>query len=95
MELAKRELAEEVGGVGSDWRYVGSFRPGNSIIDEICHIVLVREVVLNREPDREAGEIIEIHEVSVERALEMARGGEIVDGHSALALLRCEPYLVR
>jgi hypothetical protein len=33
--------------------------------------------------------------VSVARALEMARSGEMVDGHSALALLRCEPYFVQ
>jgi ADP-ribose pyrophosphatase len=94
MELAKRELAEEVGGTSQDWRYVGSFRPGNSIIDAVYHIVLAREVRLDREPHREASEIIEVHEVSVEEALAMARGGQMVDGLSALALLRCEPYLV-
>ena len=93
LDLAKRELAEEVGGESDDWRYVGSYRPGVSIIDEICHIVLARDVRLNREPQREPGEIIEVHLVPLERALEMARNGEMVDGHSALALLRCEPHL--
>ncbi len=93
LDLAKRELAEEVGGESDDWLYVGSFRPGVSIFDETCHIVLARDVRLNREPQREPGEIIEVHLVPIERALEMARNGEIVDGHSALALLRCEPYL--
>ena len=94
IELAKRELAEEVGGESDDWLYVGSYRPGVSIIDEICHVVLARDVRLDREPQREPGEIIEMHLVSLERALEMARNGEMVDGHSALAILRCEPYLV-
>jgi len=93
LDLAKRELAEEVGGESDDWRYVGSYRPGVSIIDEICHVVLARGVRLNREPRREPGEIIEVHLVPLERALEMARNGEMVDGHSALALLRCEPHL--
>ena len=83
-----------MGGVSDDWLHVGSFRPGVSIIDEICHIVLARDVRLNREPQREPGEIIEVHLVSPERALEMARNDEIMDGHSALALLRCEPYLL-
>jgi len=50
-------------------------------------------VRLDRAPQREPGEIIEVHRVPVARALEMAHNGEIVDGHSALALLRCEPYL--
>jgi ADP-ribose pyrophosphatase len=93
LDLAKRELAEEVGGESDDWRYVGSYRPGVSIIDEICHVVLARDVRLNHEPQREPGEIIEVHLVPLERALEMARNGEMVDGHSALALLRCEPHL--
>jgi len=93
LELAKRELAEEIGGTSDNWLYVGSFRPGVSIIDQVCHIILARDVRLDREPQREPGEIIEVHLVSVERALEMARNGEMVDGTSALALLRCEPYL--
>lgn len=93
MDLARRELAEEVGGTSRDWRYVGSFRPGNSIIDELCHIVLAQGVHLDREPRREAGELIEIHEVPACKALEMARSGDIADGHSALALLRCEPHI--
>ncbi|MDY7076663.1 MAG: NUDIX hydrolase [Chloroflexota bacterium] len=93
LDLAKRELAEEIGGESDDWLHVGSFRPGTSIIDEICHIVLARDVRLNRAPQREPGEIITVHLVPLEQAMEMARNGEMIDGHSALALLRCEPYL--
>jgi ADP-ribose pyrophosphatase len=93
IDLAKRELAEEVGGQSDDWLHVGSFRPGVSIMDKICHVVLARDVRLDRAPQREPGEIIEVHQVPVARALEMAHNGEMVDGHSALALLRCEPYL--
>jgi ADP-ribose pyrophosphatase len=93
LDLARRELAEEVGGESDDWLYVGSFRPGVSILDQICHVALARNVRLAREPRREPGEIIEVHPMPLERALEMARTGEMVDGLSALALLRCEPYL--
>jgi ADP-ribose pyrophosphatase len=93
LELAQRELEEEVGGSSEDWLYVGPFRPGVSLFDEICHIVLARDVRLDREPQREPGEIIEIHPTPVERALEMVHSGEMIDGHSALALLRCVPFL--
>ncbi|MBN1954340.1 MAG: NUDIX hydrolase [Anaerolineae bacterium] len=93
LELARRELAEEVGGVSDDWHYVGSFRPGVSLFDEICHVVLARNVRLTETPQREAAEIIEVHPAPISRALEMARSGEMVDGHSALALLRCEPLI--
>jgi ADP-ribose pyrophosphatase len=93
IELAQHELAEEVGGSSDDWLYIGSFNTGASTFEEPAHIVLARDVRLDREPCREPAEIIEVHPVSIERALEMARSGEIADGHSALALLRCEPYL--
>jgi ADP-ribose pyrophosphatase len=93
MELARQELAEEVGGTSDDWRYIGSFRPGNSIIDAVYHVVLAWDVRLNRAVDREPSEIIEVHPVPADRALAMARSGEMVDGYSALALFRCEPYL--
>lgn len=95
LELARRELEEEVGGSSEDWTYVGFFRPGMSLLDEICHIVLARDVRLDRPPRREPGEIIEVHLLPPARALEMARSNEMVDGHSALALLRCEPLLSR
>jgi ADP-ribose pyrophosphatase len=85
--------ARAVGGSSDDWLYIGSFNTGASTFEEPAHIVLARDVRLDREPCREPAEIIEVHPVSIERALEMARSGEIADGHSALALLRCEPYL--
>jgi ADP-ribose pyrophosphatase len=93
IDLAKEELAQEVGGTSDDWLHVGSFHPGVSIIDQTCHVVLARGVRLGLDPKREPGEIIEVHPTPFEQALEMARNGEIVDGHSALALLLCEPYL--
>lgn len=93
IDLARQELAEEVGGESEEWLHVGSFRPGVSILDEICHIVLARDVRLGNEPHREPAEIIEIHPMPIPQALEMACNGEIIDGHSALALLRCQPYL--
>jgi ADP-ribose pyrophosphatase len=93
MELARQELAEEVGGVSDDWRYIGSFRPGNSIMDAVYHVILARDVRVNRAVHREPSEIIEVHPVPADRALEMARSGVMADGYSALALFRCEPYL--
>ncbi len=93
VELAQQELEEEVGGSSGDLQYVGSFRPGNSIMDELCHIVLAYDVRLDRTPHREAGELIEVHAVPIKRALEMARNGDMADGHSALALLRCEQLI--
>ena len=93
VELAQQELAEEVGGSSTEWQYVGSFRPGTSVIDMVCHIVLARNVSLDGVPQPEAGEVIEVHPVPIAKALEMARSGQMVDGRSALALLRCEQHI--
>lgn len=93
LDLARQELAEEAGGESDDWEYKGFFRSGVSLFDEVGHIVLARNVRLCRQPQREPGEMIEVYLVPVPRALQMARNGEMVDGHSALALLRCEEDL--
>lgn len=93
VELARRELSEEVGGSSDNFEYMGWFRLGTSLVDQICHIVLARGVRLDRPPKREPAEVIEVHLTPIGQALEMARSGEMVDGCSALAILRCEPYL--
>jgi 8-oxo-dGTP pyrophosphatase MutT (NUDIX family) len=95
LELAEKELAEEVGGEARQLIHVGSFRAGVSLLDEECHIVLAQDVTLSLEPQREPGEIIEVQPVPASRAFEMARSGEIEDGFSSLALLRCEAILTR
>lgn len=95
VELARRELAEEVGGTAVELEHVGWFRLGTSLVDQTCHIVLARGVRLDRVPNREPAEVIEVHPKPVDEAVAMARGGVMVDGCSALAILRCEPFLDR
>jgi ADP-ribose pyrophosphatase len=91
-EVARRELLEEVGGTAVDLRYIGQFYTSNGISNEMAHVYLATRVDLG-ETHREPTELMEIRLVPVEEALRMAREGEISDGPSALALLRCEPLL--
>jgi ADP-ribose pyrophosphatase len=91
--LARRELAEEVGGSCDELIYVGWHYASCSISDEVCHVFLARGVRLDREPQREAGETMETHLMSLQEALALAREGRMTDGKSALALLLCEPHL--
>jgi ADP-ribose pyrophosphatase len=93
-EVARRELAEEVGGQAADLRYVGRFYTFNGISNEVSYVYLATGVELG-EAQREPTELIEIKLVPAEEALRMARDGEISDGPSALALLWCEPQLGR
>ena len=62
------------------------------LIDQKFSIYLATGVRLG-ENHLEPGELIEIHPTPIERALEMVHNGEIIDGPSGFALMRCEPHL--
>ncbi|HEY4690803.1 MAG TPA: NUDIX hydrolase [Anaerolineae bacterium] len=93
--LARRELAEEVGGEAERLEYLGWFYGGVAITDSKCHVFIAHDTRLTRAPALEAAETLESHLVSIDEALRMARTGEMRDGRSALALLWSEPYLKR
>ena len=90
--VARRELAEEIGGTAADMNYIGQFYTSNGISNEVAYVYLATRVELG-ENQREPTELMEIHLVPVEVAIRMAREGEISDGPSALALLWCEPLM--
>lgn len=91
-DAAREELAQEVGGLAADWRYIGPFYSSNGISDEQGHIFLALDVTLTA-PAHEPAEVIEIHHRPLAEALRMAQANEISDGPSALALLLSVPYL--
>jgi 8-oxo-dGTP pyrophosphatase MutT (NUDIX family) len=91
-EVARRELLEEIGGEAAELRYVGQFYTSNGISNEVAYVYLATGVELGQ-PHREPTELMEIRLVPLEKALRMARSGEIKDGPSALALLWCEAVL--
>ena len=92
-ELARRELVEEIGASSDELVYVTWFYGSVSASDTVCHIMLARGTRLDRTPQRQETEFIEIHSTPVDKVLSLARSGEMRDGRSALALLLCEPYL--
>lgn len=91
-ETARRELLEEIGGTTAELRLVGQFYTSNGISSETAYVYLATGVELG-ETHREPTELMELRLVPVEEAMRMAREGEISDGPSALALLRCERLL--
>ncbi len=88
-EAARRELQEEIGGTAAELRLIGQFYTSNGISSEIAYVYLATGVELGT-THREPTELMEVQLVSVEKAMRMAREGEISDGPSALALLWCE-----
>lgn len=91
-EAARAELLQEIGGRAEALLPVGRFAttPGYGV--EEAHIFLAYHVTLGL-PQPEASEAIERHIVPVKRALHMALYGQMEDGPSSLAVLRCAPYL--
>lgn len=94
-EVARKELREEVGATAKSLTYVDCFFSANAFSDEKCHVFLAEGVEFTEGQKTEATEAIERQLVPVERALELARTGAIKTGPSALAILLCEPRLVR
>ncbi len=92
IEMAARELREEIGGVAERLDLITYFYTMNGIGNEIALVFLALGVELG-EPEREITEHIKLKPVSVEDAMYMARAGQIKDGPSALAIMLCEPAL--
>ena len=88
-ETAFEELEEEIGGHAGNLEYIGQFYTSNGISNEVAHIFLATDVVLG-EPRHEPAEVMEVQSMPIKSVMEMARGNEIADGPSALALLLCE-----
>ncbi|MBN1872747.1 MAG: NUDIX hydrolase [Anaerolineae bacterium] len=91
-ELARQELIEEIGGTAEEIRPIDTFHIGAGILKQQFAIYLATGVKLGTNHP-EPGELIEVHPIPAEKALEMAHNGEIQNGSCAYALLRCESQI--
>lgn len=87
LDAAKRELEEETGFKAERWKLLMELRTSNSVTDEVAYIYLARGLLPGKQA-LEDTEDIELVKVSVDRAIEMAMNGEIVDAMSVAALLK-------
>ncbi len=92
LDLARRELAEEIGGEAEAWRKLGVSYLGLGLMPQAIHIYLATGVKLQRQ-HTEIGEIIEVHPLPFEEALAMAYRGEITSGLACCALFRAAPLI--
>ena len=94
LEVAQKELKQEVGGEAAAWHDAGQFYTSNGISNEVGHVYLATGVVQGP-TGHEPAEVLEVHPTPMAEALAMARRGAITDGPSALALFLCEEQLRR
>ena len=90
-DLARRELWEEIGGTAKALRHLGTFCGASGVLSQTFHVYLAEDVQLS-DQHLEATEVIEVHPMPLDRALELMRDGD-ADAFDAYVLLRYAPLL--
>jgi len=86
-QAAKRELEEETGWVAGRTTLLGSFYGSSGMSNERFHVVLAQALEPTGTLAREPTEQMELEQMPLDAAVELARTGQIPDGPSALALI--------
>jgi 8-oxo-dGTP pyrophosphatase MutT (NUDIX family) len=87
LATAQRELAEEAGVSGREWRPLGTCLSSPGVFTEVLHLYLATGI--GPAPlAHERSEVIEIHWVPLDTACDWALGGVVTDCKTAVGLLR-------
>jgi 8-oxo-dGTP pyrophosphatase MutT (NUDIX family) len=92
LQTIQRELREEAGVTAGQWIPLGRYYSSPGIFDELIHLWLADDLS-EAERDPEPHELIEVHWLDLDRAMDMVRDGQIVDGKTAIALYRAHDIL--
>lgn len=94
LDVARRELAEEVGLSASVWTSLGATYPAIGYSNERIHLFLAQNLT---EVDQAADddEFVEPFRIPLAQAVAMAQRGEIEDAKSCVALLLADAALAR
>ncbi|MFP4347102.1 MAG: NUDIX domain-containing protein [Thermodesulfobacteriota bacterium] len=82
---AQRELIEETGYAADRWEKLGEVVPVPGYADERIHLFSADGLHL-AEQHLDADEILDVHEIKLERVLKMVDGGEIQDAKTLTGL---------
>lgn len=86
-EAVKRELREEVGADGTDWRFLGNLYPSPGYCNEIIRLYTCRIASMG-DTDFDEDENLECEFVPFEKAVSMALAGELPDSKTQAVILR-------
>lgn len=94
LEAARRELVEEVGLAASSWATLVDVAASPGFTDEVVRVFLARGLSsVDREHMGEEEADLEVHRFPLDRAVEMALAGEIVNGAAVAGLLAAQAVL--
>jgi ADP-ribose pyrophosphatase len=94
LNCARRELIEEIGYSSTDWHQLGTITPLPGYSDERIHIFLA----LNLKPAAQRlddDEMIDVHKMSLDKALRMIPKGKISDAKTISGLFLASGWLNR
>ncbi len=91
-QTAQRELQEEAGLTAEQWQSMGSFLSTPGFCDERIHLYLARDLQTTV-TDRHIHEVIEVHWVDYDKAMEQLYSGDIIDAKTMLGLMLAKKYL--
>jgi 8-oxo-dGTP pyrophosphatase MutT (NUDIX family) len=74
---AERELGEETGYASEDWEYLGFVEPNPAFLNNACHHWVARNAVQVRPPEPDAGEDIDVGEMTLEEIREEIAQGRM------------------
>lgn len=91
MNCAGRELLEETGYLAARMQPIGTFYTSPGILSEKMYAYAAYDLI-EKQPDLEEGEEIELLTATMEEAMNMIQRGEIADGKTIAALMMCERF---
>lgn len=87
---ARRELVEETGYSAEGWKTLGSITPVPGYSDELIHLFLAQDLAPARQ-NLDRDEVLDVHEIPFDAALEMIRSGAVQDAKTICALFMARP----
>jgi ADP-ribose pyrophosphatase len=85
IDCAKRELIEEIGYSADNWHQLGTITPLPGCTDERIHIFLASALKPAKQ-DLDADEMLNVHKMELNQAMQMILNGEIQDGKTISGL---------
>lgn len=86
-DAIKRELAEEVGAEGVNWRRMGKLYPSPGYCGEIIYLFAC-DVNVSGKSHPDDGEFLEVEYIELEKAAEMVLNNEIPDSKTQTLILK-------
>ena len=87
LEAVKRELAEEVGAHGTNWRSMGVLYPSPGYCGEIIRLFAC-DIDISGESHPDDGEFLEVEYIPLEQAVEMVLAGKLPDAKTQTLVLK-------